>query len=146
METTASHVSRKGAALTHRRRRMRGGRVNVLGVLLVLLFIGGAGWAWIFGPYFWDYQVMREATAAAAREWRTAESKDKGVIKLWRRVEKEEMTYIPETACSFQEEGTNRMIFCAWDVNVYYPGTEYYRTLSFSLDTTCDAEGDIEQG
>lgn len=143
--TSASGLVSRRFSSSPRGRRDRAGRVNVLGVILVLLLAVGAGWAWLFGPYFWDYQVMREATAAAAREWRSTESKDKGAFKLWHRLDNEGMDYIFETECSFQQEGTNRMISCAWDVDVYYPGTSYYRTLSFSLDTTCDSVGDITQ-
>lgn len=125
-------------------RRHRSGRMAGSSILLILLAIFGLAWGGIFGPYFWDEQVVREAGSAALREWRTTESLEKGKAKLASRLSKEGIEYIdPVADCKFTMDSGYRYLECGWNPSVYYPGTQYYKTLSFYLSIACDSEGSI---
>lgn len=127
-------------------RRRRAGRISGSSMLLLLLIAVGLAWAGIFGPYFWDEQVVREAAAASLREWRTEESLDRGKNKFANRLEKESIDYIdPVVDCKFSMEGKIRYLECGWVAHVYYPGTNYYKTLNFNTTSECDEDGSVSQ-
>ena len=79
--------------------------MNLLTILLlgaVVAFVGGVV---LFGPYYWDYLVMREITQAAVLEWYNAESQEAGKKRLQRELVKNDIpSYIDETHCIFDTD------------------------------------------
>jgi len=123
----------------------RSGRINILTILLLLIVVAAGEAAWLFGPYYWDYQVMKEITKSSAREW-DALGEMKARAKLSHLLAKRGLDdYITERECNFEERGAVKVIDCRWVVDVYYPFTRYYKTLDFSLNTQIDGRGDVTQ-
>ncbi len=125
---------------------MRRARINIVTVLLILV-LGAVGiFAWLFGPYYWDKQVMNEVARTSALEWYATENRQKGMSRLGHLLEKRGLSeYIYPNDCTFQEEGELRVVACWWEVDVFYPGSEMYRTLSFDTTVEVDRRGDAVQ-
>jgi len=123
----------------------RSGRINILSLLLLLALVAGGGACWLFGPYYWDFEVMKEITKSSAREW-SALGELKGRAELTHLLAKRELDdYITERDCTFEERGSMKIIDCRWVVEVPYPYTSHTQVLDFSLTTQIDARGDVTQ-
>jgi len=123
----------------------RAGRVNFIGLLMVLASgVIGAG-VWIFGPYYYDAFIMRDITVRAALEWHHSESKQEGKKHLVKLLYSREIPdYIDEKHCGFNEWENIREVSCDWQVDVMIPGTDRYETLEFSVTTEVDQNLNIE--
>lgn len=112
----------------------RRGRVQVLTILMFL--VGGAALylIWVFWPYVKVYVEMREVAKSVVIEWA---GMNEGKAK--RRIQEEfRKQDIPEDQltldnCELKKEGNERMVHCDWELDVYYPPTQYYKTLSFDI-------------
>ena len=125
---------------------MRRGRINILSLLVSILAIGGVIWGSTFGPYYWDHQVMKEIARSAVLQWYATENQDKGRDRLTRLLAKRGIEdYIYPSDCFFETRGKLRSIRCAWQVDVFYPYSDYYETLAFETTVEVNQRGDITQ-
>jgi hypothetical protein len=116
----------------------RTGRISIVNVVFFLCFVAGAVVAYTFSPYYWDYLKMQEVTKSAVLEWDAWDSKPRAVTRLADELERREIPdYILDEDCEFIEEANQTYtVRCAWAVDVYYPFTDKFRTLSFeTLET-----------
>ena len=125
-------------------RHAQSGRINLLTLLLIAALTGGIGYVVLFGPYYWDYLVMREVTQAAVLEWYNSESRAAGEKRLERELVKNDIpSYIDESHCGFDTDidtdGHDILIVsCSWSAYVYYPYTDDFKQLDFSATTEVD--------
>ena len=125
---------------------MRRGRINIVSLLLTLMMIGGSVWAYTFGPYYWDHQVMKEIARTSALEWYATENEEKARARLGRLLQKREIDdYIYTSDCFFETRGKINSIRCFWQVDVFYPYSDYYETLEFETTVEVNNRGDITQ-
>ncbi len=125
-------------------RRSRHGRVQVLTVLLLLALIVAGFFAQLFGPYYLDYMNMKEVVKSASLAWYANAEEVAGREKLRMTLDQKEIDYITGDDCSFEKQGEYFVVSCAWVVHVYYPGTDYYKTLDYSVTASSDQRGSVE--
>jgi len=124
----------------------RHGRTSPLTLLLLAGMAAAGVWVHTFMPYHWDFMEVKQACKEALLTW--DETGDRGASQ--RRLGKELMKlevddYIRTSDCTFARVTTGTRIDCAWSVDVFYPGVDRFRTLSFAVGTEMDAVGDIHQ-
>jgi hypothetical protein len=124
-------------------RRLRGGKVGLVGtILLVILAIGGY-FANVFVPPYWTHQEMRQLTESVALDW-AALNRGKAERRIGEEFRRKEVpNYIADDACKLEERGPNKIVSCAWAVDVFYPPTDYYKTLSFTTRCEVDQHGNV---
>ena len=94
-----------------------------------------------FGPYYWDYWKMKEVTKTAALQWKVysrkaAEEKLRSMLD-----DKDISQYIEPSYCQFEDRLNAVAVYCSWEVDVYYPFSENYRTLDFSTEHVVSMDG-----
>ena len=126
--------------------KRRAGRANFLTILLVGgLAAIGVGVA-TFGPYYLDYLNMKEITASSALAWYANVEKSSALQRFDRGLGERGIDYNDQTYCDFDKDRDDNIhIYCEWEAYCYYPFTEYYKTLDFSVDTYVDNRGNLEQ-
>ena len=125
-----------------RNRRARTGRINFIAVVLIVAAIAAITFIYRFGPYYWDYWKMKEITKTTALQWKVY-SKKAAEEKLRHMVSPSEFgdDYIEADLCHFEDGGKRLTVWCAWEVDVYYPFSENIKTLSFSTEHTESMDG-----
>jgi len=123
----------------------RRGRFNIVGSLITLSILAAIGGGLLFGPYYWDHQVVKETVRSAALKWAETTLERKARQKL-----NEEWEYreIPEyidkaAACGFETSGRRKIVSCAWTAYVYYPLTDYYKAIYFETTSEVTAGGKV---
>ena len=120
---------------------MRAGRVNMFAVAMILTMALGALLTDRFGPYYWDYWKMKEVTKTAALHWKVF-SKKAAIEKLRSMLEDKEISeYIEPSYCQFEDRLKGGVVSCSWEVDVYYPFSEKYRTLEFFTEHVVEMDG-----
>lgn len=93
------------------------------GLVLVVGVIVGAGWVWLFGPYYWDDFKMQNCVGDAVLTWSNL-GLEKGKEQL--RMSMEERSIGDEIDrndnCRFYEEEDQKVVECEWEVIVDVPG------------------------
>ena len=121
----------------------RSGRISLLNVFLFLGLAAVALYAWTFLPYYWHYTKMQEVTKSAVLEWDAWDNQARAEDKLSDLLDRRSIPdYILPEDCQFLEEpGPIYTVRCAWKVDVYYPFTKKFKTLSFETLETVDDKG-----
>ena len=109
----------------------RRGKAQVLSILLTLGLAFGAYLLYTFGDYYITLFKMKELTKSVMLDW-VGLNEGKARRRLGEEFRRQEIPeYISPDYCEFQTVGNERSVTCSWEVDVYYPGTDYYKTLSF---------------
>lgn len=126
----------------------RRGRLNVnivsgaIFLGLVALVGGGA----LFGPYYWDYLTVKEITRSTALTYLETEIFQKAEQELQQQVQQRELPdyFDPNTMCTLNEDRKKLFVVrCEWTAYVYYPFTDYYKALHFTVTSETDAQGQV---
>ncbi len=110
---------------------MRAGKINIVGILLVLALVVGGLYVHAFGPYYWDAVNMDEVVRNVCITYQ-----DRGMNYAKERLTRELYQrdipdYIQESHCRLSHRGEIFEVDCTWEVQVAWPFTEIYRTMSF---------------
>jgi hypothetical protein len=124
----------------------RRGRISLMNVFLFLALAAVALVAWTFLPYQWHYLKMKEVTKSAVLEWDAWDNKARAEEKLADLLDRRSIPdYILPEDCQFTEEPVAiYTVRCAWKVDVYYPFTKKFKTLSFETLETVDEKGLVQ--
>ena len=115
---------------------MRAGRVNVTGVVLVLVLLAGMVFLHTFGPYYWDYMSMGEVVKNTALTCQDRDEKA-GEVRLTQELEAHEIpTYIVEDDCTIRRQGDDCTVKCTWTVEATWPVIGVAREMSFEQQAT----------
>ena len=114
--------------------RGRRGGVSWFTLLMIVLMVGGTMLVYRFGPYYWDYWQMKEVTKSTARTWKMF-GRQAGLEKLNALIEEKNLSdYLDSAFCDLIEHHDGVRVQCSWEVDVYYPFSDSYRTLSFRTE------------
>lgn len=126
---------------------MRGqrGRVNIFGTTIILALLAIVAAGALFGPYYWDYLVVKELTRTAALTFVETEQPEKAKEELMVGVQQREVPeyFDPATMCTFEQNKVQYTVRCRWTAYVYYPLTDYYKALPFDVTSQVNAGGQV---
>ena len=125
-------------------RRSRAGRVQILTLFLLLLAGAGGFFAWLFVPYHIDYMNMKEVVKSSALAWYAHVEEHAAREKFRIAMNEKGIDYITSEDCSWQKQGELYSVSCYWVVDVYYPGTDYFKTLEYEVGAEADQRGKVE--
>jgi hypothetical protein len=115
---------------------MRSGKVNVVGLILIVAFLFGLVFLHTFGPYYWDYVSMGEVVKNTALSCQDRDEQA-GKARLTQELAAHEIpTYIEERNCTIRRQGDDCTVSCAWTVAVAWPFTDIEREMSFNQQAT----------
>lgn len=118
------------------------GKVNTIGLLMSLIFVGAGYFAWLFVPYQIDYMNMKEVVTSSSLAWYANAAKSASEKKLDEQLRAKEIDYITrKDNCDIGESGDLYVVSCSWEVDVYYVPTNYYKTLTYETTAECDKGG-----
>jgi len=126
------------------RRRARGGRVQILTILLLFILAVGGFFAWLFVPYQLDYMNMKEVVKGSAIAWYAHVEEHAAREKFRIAMKEKEIDYITAEDCQWEKRGEFYTVSCFWIVDVYYPGTDYYKTLEYEVSAEADQRGVVD--
>jgi hypothetical protein len=124
---------------------MRSGRVNVIGILIVLALAVAGVWCYAFGPYYIHKIKMDRVVKITARCW-----KDSGLDRCRGQLSEEMVRseipeYLDEKDCKFLDGvGGKRTVSCEWSVQENWPFTDYKKTMHFVSEATISPNGVVE--
>lgn len=122
--------------------RRRRGESRIVSLLLLGLIAFAGLLAYTFGPAFIDYMNMKEVIKAASLSWYAKQTEQSARARLDEGLTEKEIDYITaKDACTFKESAEEYVVACTWSLDVYYPGTEYYKTLDFWVSSSADRRG-----
>lgn len=125
-------------------RRRQGGRASIITILFLLTIALVAYFSVVFGPYFIDYLNMQEVIKASALSWYAKEEEGAARDRFRVGLGDKGVDYIYPEDCTFSEQEGLYVVACEWPVDVYYPGTDYYKTLEFWVTASADKRGGVE--
>ncbi len=125
-------------------RRNRAGRVQFLTLVLLLLAGLGGFFAWLFVPYHIDYMNMQEVVKSSALAWYAHVEEHASREKFRISMKEKGIDYITAEDCAWQKQGDLYSVSCYWVVDVYYPGTDYFKTLEYEVSAEADQRGKVE--
>ncbi len=126
------------------RRRRRQGRTNIFTILLLMVLGVVMYFSYTFLPYYLDYMNMQEVVKASALSWYAKEEEAAGRDRFRQGLGEKGVDYVYMDDCSFAEQEGLFVVACEWPVDVYYPGTDYYKTLEFWVTASADKRGGVE--
>lgn len=122
-------------------RRRRQGKFNIVSLFFLVAILGSALWGYLFMPYYLVYFRMKEITKSVMLDW-VGLNEGKARRRLGEEFRRQEIPdYVPMDLCELKTEGQERSVTCTWEVDVYYPFTDYYKTLSFEVWAMHDGVG-----
>jgi hypothetical protein len=125
-------------------RRSRAGRVQILTLFLLLLAGVGGFFAWLFVPYHIDYMNMKEVVKSSALAWYAHVEEHAAREKFRIAMNEKGIDYITSEDCTWLKQGQLYTVSCYWVVDVYYPGTDYFKTLEYEVGAEADQRGKVE--
>ena len=132
---------RSSTTWTRRRRR---GRVQFLTIVLLLAASVAGYFLYTFGPYQLDYLNMKEVVKSSALAWyahvEETAARDKFTIAMGEKG----IDYITAEDCTWEHREDLYMVSCYWVVDVFYPGTDYFKTLEFEVGAEADKRGTVD--
>jgi hypothetical protein len=121
--------------------RNRQGRISY-GTLLLLLVVGvGVGWGMLFGPKYIDYLNINECSGMALAAWHAHGVQERAPTRFNECLADKGIEDMTIESCKIEPHDNNKYMYCYWEVYVYYPGTDYYKTLSFEVTNELDLKG-----
>ncbi|HCH66837.1 MAG: hypothetical protein CL927_20075 [Deltaproteobacteria bacterium] len=128
----------------HRPRRHRQGRVQLLTVFLLLVAAVIGFFAYIFVPYHLDYLNMKEVVKSSALAWYAHVEEHASREKFRIAMNEKGIEYITAEDCTWEKRSELYMVSCYWAVDVYYPGTDYFKTLEYEVGAEANQRGGVE--
>jgi hypothetical protein len=125
-------------------RRHREGRAQLLTIFLLLALALGGFFAYLFVPYQLDYMNMREVVKGSALAWYAHVEEHASREKFRMAMNEKGIDYITAEDCNWEKRGDFYTVSCYWIVDVYYPGTDYYKTLEYEVSAEADQRGGVE--
>lgn len=126
------------------RRAAQSGKVNVIGLVLVLLLAVAGYFAYHFVPVHIDYMNMKEVVTSSSLAWYANDAKTASEKKLDEQLRAKEIDYITrKDNCDINESGDMYVVSCSWEVDIYYWPTDYYKTLTYETTAECDKGGTV---
>ncbi len=123
---------------------MRAGKINIVGVVLVLALIIGAIFLHTFGPYYWDAVNMKEVAQNPSITY-AERGKDRAMDRLTQELYQRDIPdYIVEDDCKLSNRGEVFTVRCAWDVEVAWPFTTVTRVMSFETEAKRGPSGFLD--
>lgn len=114
------------------------------GVAALAVFIVLGAPAGLFGPHWLRDRALDRIVVAVALDWRdfglqTAEERllyelDRAALSV----------YVGPDGCSLNNDNDNRIVICAWEVEVRVPLTKWTVPVSFSSGARIDADGTLQ--
>ena len=121
------------------KRRSRRGKMSIGGILSLILVVAGSVFLYMFFDPYWTWLKMQEITESVVLEW-VAYNRKKADQRLDSELRKQDIPdYVTKESCEIEQEDKVRRVTCYWEVDVYYPFTEEFRTLYF--DTYAEHDG-----
>lgn len=124
-------------------RRARGGKVKFLTVVLLLVLSVGGFLTYLFLPYYVDYWHMKEAVKSSALSWYAEDEENAAHESMRISLKDKGIDYITNEDCEWEKRGDYFTVSCGWIVDVYYPGTNYYKTIEYVVSAEADQRGDV---
>lgn len=111
--------------------RARSGKVSIVSLLLLVAALaGGVAVNMLYEPYI-TYFKMKEITKSVLLDWHGL-NLSKGKRRLPEEFVRQEIPeYITEDNCTFEDAPPEKIFHCEWEVDAYYPFSDYYKTLRF---------------
>lgn len=125
-------------------RHAEAGRVQILTLILVLVLSLGGFLAYLFVPYHLDYMNMKEVVKSSALAWYAHVEEHAAREKFRISMNEKGIDYITAEDCTWEKRGEFYAVSCYWVVDVYYPGTDYYKTLEYEVAAEADQRGKID--
>ncbi len=123
---------------------MRAGKINIVGILIVLALIVGGLFLHTFGPYYWDAVNMKEVVRNTSITYQDR-GKAKGLERLTQELYQRDIPdYIVEDDCKLSSRGQTFTVTCAWQVEVAWPFTSITRVMDFDVEAKRGAHGFID--
>jgi hypothetical protein len=104
----------------------------------------GAVLGWLFVPYYLDYLNMKEVVKSSSLAWYAHVEESAAREKFRIAMKTKGIDYITADNCSFEKSGEFYTVSCYWVVDVYYPGTDYFKTLEYEVSAEADQRGKVE--
>jgi hypothetical protein len=137
----------RGFDMQFRSRRHRAGeqgKVNFIGLVLVVLLLVAGYFAYLFVPYHIDYMNMKEVVTSSSLAWYANDAKTASEKKLDEQLRAKEIDYITrKDNCDIDESGDMYVVTCSWEVDVYYVPSDYFKTLTYETTAECDKGGSV---
>lgn len=120
--------------------------MKFLTLVLILAAAAAAGWAWFFGPYYVDAFKMEDVAGSAALSW-AAFDEQRGKMELAEELRRREIPdYLTPDACKFyKQNGDEKVVDCAWTVDVYLPVIDQTRRLAFQVVQVANTDGRLAE-
>jgi hypothetical protein len=110
---------------------MRAGKINIVGILIVLALAAGGVFLYTFGPYYWDAVNMNEVVRNTAITYQDR-GKGRAELRLTQELEQREIPlYITEDDCKLSSRGQVFEVKCSWVVEQAWPFTDVVRVMEF---------------
>lgn len=95
---------------------------NFVGFLMIVGLAFGGGWCYYFAGYYIDGYKMEDVCGTAALTWVAYADKARAQQTLGVELERRGIDENPSAEdCDFYEEGSNKVVQCHWQVDVYPP-------------------------
>lgn len=127
-----------------RPRRHRRGRVQLLTVFLLFAVSVVGFFAYLFAPYHLDYLNMKEVVKSSALAWYAHVEEHASREKFRIAMNEKGIDYITAEDCTWEKRGEFYTVSCYWVVDVYYPGTDYFKTLEYEVGAEANQRGGVE--
>ncbi|MFZ5476361.1 MAG: hypothetical protein ACOZNI_06250 [Myxococcota bacterium] len=110
--------------------------------LLLVAAVAGAGWCWLFGPFYWDHFKMSDVVGTTALTW-AAYNEERARAEFKHQLKQRGIPdYLTIEACAFHEgAGGLKVVDCRWYVDVVIPFTDSARRLNFQVLKTATPDG-----
>ncbi len=119
--------------------------MRFLSYVLIVAALLGAGWAWLFGPYWVDYFKMEDVVGSAVLSW-AAFDEPRGKAELAEQLRFREIPdYLTPDACRFYKDGKDKVVDCDWTVDVPIPVVDQTRRLRFRVTQMAGPDGRLVQ-
>jgi hypothetical protein len=118
--------------------------MQILTLLMLMLVAAGGFLAYLFVPYHIDYMNMKEVAKSSALSWYTHVEEHAAREKFRISLNEKEIDYITADDCKWEKRGELYTVACYWVVDVYYPGTDYFKTLEYEVAAEADQRGKVD--
>ena len=124
---------------------MRSGKINVIGVIIVIVLAIAGIWAYTFGPYYWDAVHMKEVVQATCLTFQDR-GEPKALGRLTSELYKREIPeYIVEDDCRLDKRRDVYTVTCSYVVEENWPFTSKTQVMEFNIVASRGPHGWIEK-
>ena len=111
-------------------------------LFVVVALVAGGGWAWLFAPHFLDEVRMKDCAAQAVTNWVAWNDVDRARREFDTEAQRRGLPdSLGSALCEFEEEDDDRIVDCAWEVDVTIPIVDQTRRLGFHVREVAAPDG-----